>query len=157
MSNRLLPFAVLVVFASLLTGGVMIIPVPGATTASTALSETSTRPTVARAVASMASPLKPAMTISSARPPVPLLRSRRAAQFAGHSGPHATTTENTATEIQEMTGSSVAMARAMIEADGYRNVEALVKTSDGIWRGLAQRGATEVAVSLDTSGRVSAQ
>ena len=44
----------------------------------------------------------------------------------------------------------------MIEQDGYRNVRALVKGVDGVWHGRAMRGSTEIAVSVDGSGSVSA-
>lgn len=47
-------------------------------------------------------------------------------------------------------------ARAAIELDGYKNVRALEKGSDGIWRGRAMRGRTEIAVRVDASGSVSA-
>ncbi len=48
-------------------------------------------------------------------------------------------------------------AKAMIELDGYKNIRGLVQISDGHWRGHAFRGSTEVALSVDASGTVSAE
>jgi hypothetical protein len=45
----------------------------------------------------------------------------------------------------------------MIEADGYKNVRSLVQAPDGAWRGLAMRGAAEIAISVDAKGRVLAE
>jgi hypothetical protein len=45
----------------------------------------------------------------------------------------------------------------MIETDGYKKVDALVQGPDGVWRGRALRGETEVAVSVDPAGNVSTQ
>jgi hypothetical protein len=47
-------------------------------------------------------------------------------------------------------------AKAAIELDGYKNVRALVKGPDGLWRGRAMRGRTEITVRVDASGSVSA-
>lgn len=47
-------------------------------------------------------------------------------------------------------------AKASIESDGYRRVSGLVRGTDGVWRGRAMRGATEVAVSVDALGNVTA-
>lgn len=47
-------------------------------------------------------------------------------------------------------------AKAAIELDGYKNVRALEKGPDGVWRGRAMRGRTEIAIRVDASGSVSA-
>jgi hypothetical protein len=47
-------------------------------------------------------------------------------------------------------------ARAAILADGYRSVRALEKVDDGHWAARVLRGRTEIAVTVDTEGRVSA-
>ena len=52
---------------------------------------------------------------------------------------------------------SEAAARAAIEADGYRRVTGLKKTFDGLWHGKALRGQTEIGVSVDARGNVSAE
>jgi hypothetical protein len=49
-----------------------------------------------------------------------------------------------------------AQAKAAIELDGYKNVRALEKGPDGIWRGRAMRGRTEIAIRVDATGSVSA-
>ncbi|HYC63255.1 MAG TPA: hypothetical protein VEC14_00875 [Reyranellaceae bacterium] len=48
-------------------------------------------------------------------------------------------------------------ARARIESDGYRQVSGLSRGADGVWRGRALRGGTEVGVRVDAQGRVSAE
>jgi len=47
-------------------------------------------------------------------------------------------------------------AKAAVERDGYKNVHALEKGTDGVWRGRAMRGSTEIAIRVDDSGNVSA-
>ena len=49
-----------------------------------------------------------------------------------------------------------AQAKAAIELDGYKNVRGLAKGPDGVWRGRAMRGRTEIAIRVDASGSVSA-
>ena len=48
-------------------------------------------------------------------------------------------------------------AQGRIEADGYKNVQGLSKGSDGLWHGRAMRGSTEVPVTVDARGNVSAK
>jgi hypothetical protein len=48
-------------------------------------------------------------------------------------------------------------AKKAIERDGYKDVQGLAKGSDGLWHGQAVRGSTHVQVTVDRSGRVSAQ
>ena len=48
-------------------------------------------------------------------------------------------------------------ARKAIEFDGYKNVHGIVKDPDGTWHARAMRGRTEIAVTVDASGNVSAQ
>lgn len=47
-------------------------------------------------------------------------------------------------------------AKAAIEADGYKRVSALVKATNGAWRAKAFRGSTEVQLTVDSTGSVSA-
>jgi hypothetical protein len=47
-------------------------------------------------------------------------------------------------------------AKAAIEADGYKRVSVLGKSADGTWRAKAYRGATDVRLTVDAAGRVSA-
>jgi hypothetical protein len=45
-------------------------------------------------------------------------------------------------------------AKSRIEAAGYSDVSGLAKDKDGIWRGMASKGGTTVAVALDFQGNV---
>lgn len=47
-------------------------------------------------------------------------------------------------------------AKAAIEADGYKSVRNVAPGPDGTWRARALRGQTEVAITVDRDGRVSA-
>lgn len=49
-----------------------------------------------------------------------------------------------------------AAAKAAIEACGYSEVSMLASGMDGTWRAKAYRGATEVEVTVDGAGKVSA-
>jgi hypothetical protein len=57
---------------------------------------------------------------------------------------------------QQMNGAALTAQKA-IERDGYRNVQGLAKGSDGLWHGQAMRGNTQVQVTVDRSGTVSAR
>jgi hypothetical protein len=46
-------------------------------------------------------------------------------------------------------------AKSAIEADGYKSVKNIVAGPDGTWRARAMRGNTEVALTVDRTGRVS--
>jgi hypothetical protein len=48
-------------------------------------------------------------------------------------------------------------AQKRIEQDGYKSVQNLQRDSDGLWHGTAMRGNTSVQVTVDRTGRVSAQ
>jgi hypothetical protein len=48
-----------------------------------------------------------------------------------------------------------AAAKAAIEADGYKRVNVVGRSGDGIWRAKAYRGTTMVGLTVDGSGRVS--
>ena len=47
-----------------------------------------------------------------------------------------------------------AAAQARITADGYSNVQGLVRQPDGSWTGKAMRGGAMVDVTVDASGNV---
>ena len=47
-------------------------------------------------------------------------------------------------------------AKGAIEADGYKLVKSMAPGPDGTWRGRALRGNTEVMLTVDREGRVSA-
>ena len=48
-----------------------------------------------------------------------------------------------------------AAAKAAIEACGYSEVSVLAPGTDGTWRAKAYKGATEVQLTVDGTGRVS--
>lgn len=54
----------------------------------------------------------------------------------------------------DLEGSS--FARSAIEADGYKAVKNVTAGPDGTWRARALRGKTEVVLTVDRAGRVSA-
>ena len=51
----------------------------------------------------------------------------------------------------------VATAQKRIERDGYTNVQNLGKGADGLWRGTATRGDSQVEVAVDRAGNVTVQ
>ena|SRR5471030_876126 len=149
MNRHLRPFAGLCICAGIVVGGYVLVPAPDVMAKPSAGRERPYSPPVAR----------PETTISSARPPVPLLVTRHTTFFVEEAQP-ATTTAALVTEPQdkpEKSESSATAAKAMIEADGYKNVSALVKAPDGTWAGVAMRGATQVAIRVDAGGSVSTQ
>jgi hypothetical protein len=48
-------------------------------------------------------------------------------------------------------------AQKRIERDGYTNVQNLAKGDDGLWRGTATRGNSQVEVTVDRAGNVMVQ
>ena len=57
---------------------------------------------------------------------------------------------------QRMTGAA-GTAQKRIEQDGYKSVQNLQKGDDGLWHGTAMRGGSQVQVTVDRAGHVSAQ
>jgi hypothetical protein len=167
MNRRLTTFA-LVFAAAALSASAYLMAAPGATTVPADGTERTLKPPVAKvpaptaaevaapqvakATATPTPPAKPAVTISAARPPVPLLVSPRNTYVA----PTPEQAKAAETSVVEKAAPSDAAAKAAIEADGYKRVTGLAKGPDGKWRGRALRGTTEVAVSVDTTGSVSA-
>lgn len=156
--------ALLIVAGGLLASGYLIGPAPASTaTTATAIPKPVAAPAPAVQIADLrvASPSKPAGTIKAMRPPVPLLVSAHSEYFVPPAGDAASATAQMPTmaaksdSVIDEKGADLA-AKAMIEQDGYRNVRALVKGVDGVWHGRALRGSTEIAVSVDASGSVSA-
>lgn len=146
----------------MLGAGYVFAPQPGAT------------PQPVAPVAKTGSPAavpKPAMAVAS-RPPVPMVTRPPTSYFVQKLPESATTAD--ATQIpptstnkgmaQANAGSSSqsnarsdAQAKASVERDGYKNVRGLVRAADGRWHGRAMRGSTEIAISVDANGSVSAQ
>jgi hypothetical protein len=157
--------ALLVVAGSMLVGGYLIGPAPGATVATAAAQINA--PASAAGPAKLAPAPQPTTKVRMVRSPVPLqvgahdqyFTSPPADVVATQTGTAAATLGTTAAiddkpldgQVQANVG-----AKAAIEQDGYRNVSALVMGADGTWHGRAMRGSTEIAVRVDANGSVSA-
>ena len=50
-----------------------------------------------------------------------------------------------------------AEARSRLQQNGYRQVSALTRDQDGVWRGSATRGGRQVQVGLDHKGNISSK
>lgn len=87
-----------------------------------------------------------------ARPPVNLPPAADKATEAKASGKPGETPADPATG--DTAGEKA--ARAAIEADGYKGVTVLRKGVNGVWHAKALRGKTEVMLTVDASGSVSA-
>lgn len=84
--------------------------------------------------------------------PVPLLMKERPPVYLPPAvEPAPVTTRATTPEAE---GGS--FAKGAIEADGYKFVKTIAPGPDGTWRARALRGKTEVVVTVDREGRVSA-
>jgi hypothetical protein len=163
MNRRRLPLVEFAAFAAILAGGYLVIsssratvlPAPAAKVVATPAPVPASTLIATAPIAVQAPP--PAL--SAARAPVPLKVSRPATYWVGDAQASAAATPEGAvpTDPADKKVASDAAAKAMIEADGYKNVRALVKAPDGAWRGLAMRGAVEVAISVDANGSVSTQ
>jgi hypothetical protein len=162
MSRRLFPFAELMLFSGILAGGYVIVAAAKATATPVAVSDRyNKQPTASEAANPGSAPaptLAPRTRFSSAKPPVPLLTSRHATYWVEDpQRPTAPTSEGAVMEPTAKSVTSDATAKAMIEADGYKKVRSLVQAPDGAWRGLAMRGAVEIAIIVDANGRVLAE
>jgi hypothetical protein len=71
--------------------------------------------------------------------------------------PSATNTPSPGALNPPTTTAAEAAARSKIEGAGYSSVKGLTMAPDGTWRGIAMRNNVEVAVSIDSSGRVASQ
>jgi hypothetical protein len=154
------PFRTFAVFSlafGMLAAGYLLGPAPGAATQSSPLTAAAPK----AAAAPEARPMLP--TLVANRPPVPLVRPQTTSYFApaiqdpatGNSG-DPTQPQTAALTADQPSAGDDATARRAIEFDGYKNVHAIVKSSDGVWHARAMRGRTEIAVTVDASGNVSA-
>lgn len=66
----------------------------------------------------------------------------------------ATTSANAPTPAKGANSFTHAQAKTRIEKDGFSNVSDLTKDHDGVWRGTAQKGGSNVNVWLDYKGNV---
>lgn len=92
-----------------------------------------------------------AAVVEKRRQPVPILAAARPSTVPLPVDPH------TALPKDSPEGKMTeAAAKAAVEADGYKGLRSLERTADGSWRARALRGATEVSLSVDLMGNVSA-
>jgi hypothetical protein len=119
------------------------------------LPEQTSRPAATRATTS-----EPAITsyaianrnvLEARRAPVPLVRNVRASLPP----PAAADAPAPDAEVKAQDDLDRKAAKAAVEADGYKRATVLGKASNGTWRAKAYRGATEVQLTVDGTGRVS--
>ncbi|HTE35099.1 MAG TPA: hypothetical protein VK630_01020 [Reyranella sp.] len=176
-------FLVLGLAVGTLGAGYIFAPQPGGATVATAPMPKAAG--VATAATPAAPTAKPASTLVANRAPVPLAARTHNTYFApkesavpgqtasattGAVPSGATTTDISNASLTvgagldgglppapgEAKSGDSAQAKAAVELDGYKNVRGLEKGADGIWRGRAMRGRTEIAIRVDASGSVSA-
>jgi len=148
MDRRLFPLAELAAFAGILAAGYTVVSSAKATADAAIVAPIPAQQVAAEAT--LPPQARTAAPILAARPPVPLLLSPHPPRQTTDSPPAEATPE-------KATAEAAARAKALIEADGYKRVRAVARAPDGRWRGLALRGAEEVAVSVDDNGNVSTQ
>jgi hypothetical protein len=56
--------------------------------------------------------------------------------------------------VKTSVGSGEGVAKAAIEADGYKGVKVLRQGANGLWYAKAMRGTAEVPLTVDAAGRV---
>lgn len=137
------------VLLAAVVGAHVVAPLPdgGTFTASAkAAAATDTAPAMARPVVD-ASASKPLVEVRQA--PVPLLMRERPRVLPQP-------VEATLAAMLSASDEGANFARSAIEADGYRRVKILTAGPDGTWRARALRGTTEVVLTVDRAGRVSA-
>jgi hypothetical protein len=91
------------------------------------------------------------LPLEARRAPVPLVRNFRAppASTSSADAPPAATEQQVQDDLDRKA------ARAAVELDGYKRVSIVGKASNGAWRAKGYRGATEVLLTVDGTGRVS--
>ena len=118
--------------------------------ASRATTSEPTRPQPTLAVHAVAG----SAALEAHQPPIPLVRTVTVPVLTTTIAPDIPVLE---AEMPSADDLDMTAARAAIEADGYKAVKVLGKASDGSWRARAHRGTTEVQLTVDGSGRVSAE
>jgi hypothetical protein len=119
----------------------------------------SRQPTAALPVAPAPEPVIKKASVEVRQAPVPLLMKprppiERPAVDADAAKPEVSAkTSDVSDESAAKSGESA--AKAAIEADGYKRVKVLRQGVNGIWYARAMRGATEVPLTVDATGRVS--
>lgn len=128
------------------------VPLPDGTPRGSAKAATGTMQPV-QASAGQLSPVKPAI-VETRQAPVPILVRERppvvlpAVETASATVP--------APSVPTVDSEANSFAKGAIEADGYKFVKNITQGPDGTWRARALRGKTEVVLTVDREGRVSA-
>lgn len=150
MSNNLLTLIVMVA----LVWTVASAPAPEPVSRSVAARATTSDPAVAsRAVAGT---MAGSAALQAHQPPIPLVRSVPALPTTA-TPPDVPMPDAKAQAQDDMDDVDARAARAAIEADGYKGVSMLGKGTNGTWRAKAYRGMTEVQLTVDVTGTVSAE
>jgi len=149
------------VFVGTVVSAHMMAPAPGATASASAGSDVKDE-AKAQSVA-----IVPSLAVSknpAIRPPVPLLLSNRPTPIVkagtlemASRDPEPGTADAVTPDAKDPKTQTEGFARMAIELDGYKGVKGLAKGNDGVWRGRALRGTTEIAISVDANGNVSAR
>jgi hypothetical protein len=162
-------FIALGLAAGLLGAGYAFAPLRGATALPTA-PVTKAAPAAASAATPAAPTAKPSALVAN-RAPVPMAPRTHATYYAPKeadaaiqtasatttTGPMGANTDGGLPPGDDTKSGGGAEAKAAIELDGYKNVRGLEKGPDGMWRGRAMRGRTEITVRVDATGSVSAE
>jgi hypothetical protein len=125
----------------------MFLVAPGSQPASPAVAPRATAPEPAVVSRSIVA----SNDLQAHQPPIPLMRGVRPPVTAG--SPDLPLTK---AEVPSLDDRDRGAAKAAIEADGYKGVSVLDKGTNGTWRAKAYRGTTEIKVTVDSAGRVSA-
>lgn len=146
MKIRLLALGLLATTASVASAHVFIPP---------HAAEQSRPPVMALPTQVSAQPARSPLSLDATRPPVPIFVVSHRRPFVPAN--EAVSTLSPSAAVTAPPGSmSATAAKAAIEADGYKGVRALTRGSDGVWKASALRGQIEVLLSVDPTGRVSA-
>lgn len=152
-------FGLLILITAVTTGGLASVHVSGPATgdSSSSLSARQASPSPApmvatlSAVAQLPPDAEKKPSLETRRPPVPLvMKPRRPIEVL-------TSDMASISAAQPGNDTTKSAATAFIEADGYKSVRVLSQTQDGMWHAKALRGATEVLVTVDAQGNVSAE
>lgn len=109
----------------------------------------------APASAAAAVSVQPKNAVETRQAPVPLLTRERAA-WAAPPTLEASAAAPTASTTPGPNEEGNRFAKGAIEADGYKGVRDITPGPDGTFRARAMRGRTEVTITVDREGRVSA-
>ncbi len=153
MKFRFLALGLLATTASVASAHVFV-PLPARTAALARSTEQSQPPLMVLPTHVSALPARSAPSLDATRPPVPVLFAPRRSFVPAHEA--ASTPSPSAAATTPAGNMSEAAAKAAIEADGYKEVRALARGSDGVWKASALRGQTEVLLSVGPTGSVSA-